>query len=179
MEWVDKTSFNQLNKLFVISVAERDHETLLTDQNLLTLCRDSELYAVPTVPRFAPRVLVTDKHFVLKDLPFYEEARAADTKARQDRLDKREKKHQERTLRQAPGVGHPVASSTAHPLSKRSMFPHSLKRPWTYLRLLHFLQRLAPARLPLGITRTRSMSLLCLTLILSPKGKKKKIWPRD
>ncbi|RVX18164.1 hypothetical protein CK203_003920 [Vitis vinifera] len=108
VEWVDKTSFNQLNKLFVISVVERDHETLLTDQNLLTLCRDSELYAVPTVPRFAPRVLVTDKHFVLKDLPFYEEARAADTKARQDRLDKREKKHQERTLRQAPGKHEPA-----------------------------------------------------------------------
>ena len=123
MEWVDKTSFNQLNKLFVISVVERDHETLLTDQNLLTLCRDSELYAVPTVPRFAPRVLVTDKHFVLKDLPFYEEARAADTKARQDRLDKREKKHQERTLRQAPGVGHPVASSTAHPPIKKKHVP--------------------------------------------------------
>ena len=123
MEWVDKTSFNQLNKLFVISVVERDHETLLTDQNLLTLCRDSELYVVPTVPRFAPRVLVTDKHFVLKDLPFYEEARAADTKARQDRLDKREKKHQERTLRQAPGVGHPVASSTAHPPIKKKHVP--------------------------------------------------------
>ncbi|KAL6319219.1 hypothetical protein AAG906_013893 [Vitis piasezkii] len=91
VEWVNKTSFNRLNKLFVISVAEQDHETLLTNQNLLTLCRDSELYVVPTLPRFAPRVLVTGEHFVLKDLPFYEEARTASVKAIQDRLDKERK----------------------------------------------------------------------------------------
>ena len=41
VEWVDKTSFNRLNKLFMISTSERDHETLLTNQNLLSLVRDS------------------------------------------------------------------------------------------------------------------------------------------
>nr|CAN60136.1 hypothetical protein VITISV_015685 [Vitis vinifera] len=40
-----------------------------------------------------------------RDLPFYEEARAVDAKARQDRLDKKEKIHQKGTLRQAPSKG--------------------------------------------------------------------------
>lgn len=35
--WVDKTSFDQLNKLFVISAREQNHETLLIEQNLLKL----------------------------------------------------------------------------------------------------------------------------------------------
>ncbi|KAL6339448.1 hypothetical protein AAG906_032983 [Vitis piasezkii] len=37
VEWVEKTSFDWLNKLFVISASERNHETLLTDQNLLSV----------------------------------------------------------------------------------------------------------------------------------------------
>ena len=43
------------------------------------------------------------EHFVLKDLPFYERAHEADAKARQERLDQREEKRQEGTLRKAPG----------------------------------------------------------------------------
>lgn len=74
VEWVDKTSFDRLNKLFVISTGERDHGTLLTDQNLIALVRDSESYVVPTLPRFVTRVLMPKEQFVLKDLPFYEEA---------------------------------------------------------------------------------------------------------
>lgn len=73
VEWVEKASFDRLNKLFVISVGERNHETLLADQNLQTLVKDSHLYIVPTLPHFAPRVLVPDEHHVLKNLPFYEE----------------------------------------------------------------------------------------------------------
>ncbi|RVW75242.1 hypothetical protein CK203_047180 [Vitis vinifera] len=42
-------------------------------------------------------------HFALKDLPFYERARKADAKARQECLDQREEKRQEGTLRKAPG----------------------------------------------------------------------------
>nr|CAN68572.1 hypothetical protein VITISV_023885 [Vitis vinifera] len=57
VEWVDKISFDSLNKLFVIFASERNHETLLIDQNLLALVRDSESYIVPTLPRFAFRVL--------------------------------------------------------------------------------------------------------------------------
>lgn len=82
VEWVDKTSFDLPNKTFVISVGERDHETLLTNQNLIVLVRETESYVVPTLPRFAPIVLVLGKYFVLKDFPFYEEARAIYTKAR-------------------------------------------------------------------------------------------------
>lgn len=74
VEWVDKISFDSLNKLFVISAGERNHETLLTDQNLLALVWDSESYIVPTLSRFALRMLVPDEHFVLNDLPFYAEA---------------------------------------------------------------------------------------------------------
>lgn len=122
MEWADKTSFDRLNKLFVISIGEWNHETMLTNQNLLTLVRDLESYAILNLPRFTPRVLVPSEHFVLKDLPFYEEAWATDSKARQDRLDKREKKCQEGTLRQAPGVGRPATSSTTHlPIKKKSV----------------------------------------------------------
>ena len=40
-------------------------------------------------------------------------------KARQDRLDQREKKRQEGTLRQAPGVSRLATSSTAHPPTKK------------------------------------------------------------
>lgn len=74
VEWVDKISFDSLNKLFVIFASERNHETLLIDQNLLALVRDSESYIVPTLPRFAFRVLVPNEHFVLNDLHFYAEA---------------------------------------------------------------------------------------------------------
>ena len=81
---MDKTSFDRLNKLFVISASERNHETLLTDQNLQAVVQDSESYVVPTLPHFVPRVLVSSEHYVLKDLSFNAEARAADAKARQD-----------------------------------------------------------------------------------------------
>lgn len=66
VEWMEKASFDLLNKLFVISVGQWNHETLLTDQ-------DSQPYIVPILPCFAPRVLVPDEHHVLKDLPFKEE----------------------------------------------------------------------------------------------------------
>ena len=81
---MDKTSFDRLNKLFVISAGERNHETLLTNQNLQAVVQDSESYVVPTLPHFAPRVLVSSEHYVLKDLSFNAEARAVDAKARQD-----------------------------------------------------------------------------------------------
>ena len=46
--------------------------------------------------------MVPGEHFVLKDMPFYERAREADAKARQERLDQREEKWQEGTLRKVP-----------------------------------------------------------------------------
>lgn len=66
-----------------------------------------------------PKVLVPSEHHVLKDLPFYKEARATNVKARQDQLNQREKKRQEGTLRQAPSVGCSATSSTVHPSTKK------------------------------------------------------------
>lgn len=50
------------------------------------------------------------EHHVLKDLPFYEVARAVDAKACQDRLDQREKKRQEGMLWQAWSENRPATS---------------------------------------------------------------------
>ena len=44
-------------------------------------------YVLNIIPRRLPKVVVPGEHFVLKDLPFYERAREADVKARQERLD--------------------------------------------------------------------------------------------
>ena len=40
VEWVEKASFDHLNKLFEITAAERHHQTLLTARNLLVVVRD-------------------------------------------------------------------------------------------------------------------------------------------
>lgn len=96
VEWIEKTSFDRLNKLFVISSSERHHQTLLTDRNLLVVVRESRSYIIPILPRLAPKVLVSGEHHVLNDLLSYEKARAAYAKARQDRLDQREKKNARR-----------------------------------------------------------------------------------
>lgn len=49
------------------------------------------------------KVVVPGEHHILKDFPFYEEAREENAKADQERLDQREEKRQEGTLRKAPG----------------------------------------------------------------------------
>lgn len=58
--------------------------------------------------------MVPEEHFVLRDLPFYEEAREADTKARQERLEQRENRRQDGTLWRAPGEKGHMQSATAH-----------------------------------------------------------------
>lgn len=55
------------------------------------------------IPRRLSKVVVPGEHHILKDLPFYEEAREENAKAHQERLDQREEKRQEGTLRKAPG----------------------------------------------------------------------------
>lgn len=61
-----------------------------------------------------------DEHFVLRDLPFYEEAHKADAKARQERLEQRENKRQEGTLQRAPGKkGHMQSVTTHLPIEKK------------------------------------------------------------
>lgn len=118
---MEKASFDRLNKLYKISVLEQDHQTLLSAQNLLEVVRESCPYMIPVVPRKLPsRIVVPGEHYALKDLPFYKEAREADAKARQERLEQREEKRQEGTLRKALGKrGQPSSSSVCPPAKKK------------------------------------------------------------
>ena len=69
--------------------------------------------------RVHTKVLMPDKHQVLKNLPFYEVARAQDTKARQDQLDQREKKREKEMLRQTPCGNRPTTCSIVCPTTKK------------------------------------------------------------
>ena len=40
VEWVEKASFNRLNRLFEITSIERHYQTLLTARNLLAVIRE-------------------------------------------------------------------------------------------------------------------------------------------
>ena len=77
VEWVEKTSFARLNKLFEISVAERHHETLLIARNLLAVVREPQAYIINILPRKLPKKVVPGEHYILKDLPFYKEVQKA------------------------------------------------------------------------------------------------------
>ena len=59
--------------------------------------------------------MVPREHFVLKDLSFYAKACEADVKARQERLNHREKKRQEGTLRKTLGEKGRGSSPTVRP----------------------------------------------------------------
>lgn len=63
------------------------------------------------------------EHFLLKDLPFYEVARLADSEARQACLEERERKHQEGTLRQVAAISSPFSSFTIRPLTQKRKEP--------------------------------------------------------
>ena len=103
VKWVEKASFIHLNKLFEITTSERNHHTLISTQNLLAVVREPQPYVLNIIHRRLPKIVVPREHFVLKDLPFYEEAREADAKTRQERLEQRDEKGQEEKLRKAPG----------------------------------------------------------------------------
>lgn len=51
VEWVEKAWFDQLNKLFMISLLIMNHQTLLLAQNLLTVIREPQPYVPPIIPR--------------------------------------------------------------------------------------------------------------------------------
>ena len=82
VEWVEKTSFARLNKLFEIAAAERHYETLLTARNLLVVVREPHAYIINILPRKLPKKVVSGVHYVLKDLPFYKEVKKADAEKR-------------------------------------------------------------------------------------------------
>lgn len=86
VEWVEKASFNRLNRLFEIATDERNYQTLLSTRNLLAVVRESQPYILNIIPRWLPKTVVAGEYFVLKDLLFYAEAREADAQVRQERL---------------------------------------------------------------------------------------------
>ena len=119
VEWVKKASFDRLNKLFEIIAIERHHQTFLSARNLLVVVREPQPYVLNILPRWLPKVVVHGEHFVLKDLPFYEKASEADVKARQERLDKREEKRHEGTLRKVSDEKGHSSSPAVRPQAKK------------------------------------------------------------
>lgn len=119
VEWVEKASFDHLNKLFVITSNEKNHQTLLFVRNLLVIIQEPQPYILPIILRWLPKVVVPGEHHVLKDLPFYEEAHEANAKACQESLDQKEEKSQEWKLRKAPGEKDQASSSATRPSTKK------------------------------------------------------------
>lgn len=78
---------------------------------MLALIDNPKLFIILVFPQLAHLSLVLGEQFVLKDLPFYEVVHLAYFKACQARLEKRERKRQEWTLRQTLAAGHPSSSS--------------------------------------------------------------------
>ena len=140
VEWVEKVFFDRLNKLFEITIAERHHQTLLTARNLLTVVREPQPYVTNILPRRLPKRVVPGEHFVLKDLPFYERARKADVKARQERIDQLEEKRQEGTIRKAPSEKGRYSPPTARPPATKE----KKKKKKTKKTLAQVLQIAAP-----------------------------------
>lgn len=118
-----KASFTRLNKLFKIYASKRNHKVLLSDKNLLTLINDPKSFIIPVFPHVALLSLIPNEHFMMKDLPFYEVTRLVDSKARQARLEEREKKRQERTLRQAPAASCLSSNFVVCPPTKKRKEP--------------------------------------------------------
>ena len=89
VDWVEKTSFACLNKLFEIDAKERHYGTLLTARNLMAVVRESQEYVVNILPRKMPEEVVLGEHYILKDLPIYKEVKEADAEKRRALLDDR------------------------------------------------------------------------------------------
>lgn len=81
VEWVEKASFNRLNKLFEITASEKNYQMLLSSLNLLTVVWETQSYTLNILPRRLPKVVVSGEHFVLKDFPFHAKTREVDAKS--------------------------------------------------------------------------------------------------
>ncbi|RVW94615.1 hypothetical protein CK203_030828 [Vitis vinifera] len=119
VEWVEKTSFVRLNKLFEITAAERQQVTLLTARNLMAVVRESQEYIINILPRKLPKKVVPGEHYILKDLPFYKEVQETDAQKRRARLNDREGRRKEGTLRKAPGKKRSASSAPAGAPAKK------------------------------------------------------------
>lgn len=119
VEWVEKAAFDWLNRLFEIIAGERNYQRLLSSRNLLAVVRKPQPYVLNILPRRLPKVVVSRKHFPLRDLHFYERARGADAKARQERLNYQKERRQEGTLRRAPGEKPRASFPPTQPLKEK------------------------------------------------------------
>ena len=119
VKWVEKALFTHLNKLFEINTVERAHNVFLLDKNLQALIENPEPFIISVFPRLAPLSLEPDEHFVLKDFPFYEVNRLANSEVRQACLEEWEKKCQEGTLRQALTTSHLTSNSVVCHLTQK------------------------------------------------------------
>ncbi|XP_034706291.1 uncharacterized protein LOC117929953 [Vitis riparia] len=130
VEWVEKASFDRLNKLFEITSAERRCELLLSAQNLRLVVQQPQAYVLNILPRRLPEEVVVGEHFILEDLPFYEGVRKADARTRKALLNNREKKRQEGLLRKAPGGKRTASSPPAGaPAKKKKKLSKKSKGP--------------------------------------------------
>ena len=128
MEWVEKASFDRLNRLFEIAAAERSCDMLLSAQNLLSVTREPQSYVLNILPRRMLEEVVAGEHFVLQDLPFYAAVQKADARTRKARLTNREVKMKEGLLRKAPGGKRPASSPPAGaPAKKKKKVSNKVK----------------------------------------------------
>ena len=68
MNWVEKASFNKIQKLLDIYELEQYHKILLTMRNLYELSRSPSSYILPVIPRPLPIEIVEGRHYVIADL---------------------------------------------------------------------------------------------------------------
>ena len=156
VEWVEKASFVRLNKLFEITANERNHHTLLSTWNLLVVVQEPQSYVINIIPRRLSKIVVPREHFILKDLPFYEEAREVDVKVLQERLEQREEKRQEGKLRKFLGEKGHGSSSAARPLAKKkTTIAKTIKAATRLLNLHLFLLLQCPVEQPTSPKRPR------------------------
>ena len=119
VEWVEKASFDHLNRLFEIATAERSCDTLLSTQNLRLVIMEPQSYVLNILPRRLPEEVVTREHFVLQDLSFYATVQKVDARTRKARLTDREVKRKEGLLRKAPSGKRFAPSPAGAPAKKK------------------------------------------------------------
>ncbi|KAJ9687280.1 hypothetical protein PVL29_015957 [Vitis rotundifolia] len=92
-----------------------NHQTPLSARNLLAVIQEPQSYVLPIIPKRLPKVVVLGEYYVLKDLPFYEEACEADAKA-------------QGTLRRALSENGRISSSaTCPPVKKKKSSVKAVK----------------------------------------------------
>ena len=68
VHWVERASFEKIQRLLDISKKERNHEVILTVKNLHDLSHHPSPYIVPIIPHPLPLEIVEGEHFITVDL---------------------------------------------------------------------------------------------------------------